>query len=80
MPEAMPIAKVDAATAHSDGARVRHVRAMSASVMPARSRARGPHPRRGTTISCMSMAPAALASSMRAVIDTAGAGSSPPRS
>ena len=36
--------------------------------------------RRGTTISCISMAPAALASSMSAVTETAGAGSSPPRS
>ena len=41
--------------------------------MPARSSLRGLHPRRGTTISCMSMAPAALASSMRAVTETAGA-------
>ena len=80
MPEATPIANVEAASAHSDGAIVRHVRATTASVMPVRRRVRGLHPRRGTTISCMSMAPAALASSMRAVTETAGAGSSPPRS
>ena len=70
-PEETPSAKVETASSQADGAAASAMSAISPSRVPVRSRRCGDHRRRGTTSSWVIMAPAALASSMRPVTDTA---------